>query len=95
MEVEHVFVVPATIQLAGAEIELVSAFSRESRLKAILGPVRGDFDFVIIDCPPSLGLLTINALTAATGSSSRSSASTTRWRACRSSSTASGWSRRT
>lgn len=67
VEVEHVFVVPATIQLAGAEIELVSALSRETRLKTILAPVSHDFDFVIIDCPPSLGLLTINALTAAEG----------------------------
>lgn len=63
--VENVFVVPATIQLAGAEIELVSTMSRESRLKAVLDPVRADFDYVIIDCPPSLGLLTVNALTAA------------------------------
>ena len=67
VEIEGVFVVPATIQLAGAEIELVSAFSRESKLKSILGPVRADFEFIIIDCPPSLGLLTINALTAADG----------------------------
>lgn len=67
VEVEHVFVVPATIQLAGAEIELVSAFSRETKLKSILEPVRDDFDFIIVDCPPSLGLLTINALTAAEG----------------------------
>jgi chromosome partitioning protein len=67
VEIEHVFVVPATIQLAGAEIELVSAFSRESRLKSILEPVLGDFDIVIVDCPPSLGLLTVNALTAADG----------------------------
>lgn len=65
--VEGVFVVPSTIQLAGAEIELVSAFSRESKLRHVLEPVKKDFDFVIIDCPPSLGLLTINALTAATG----------------------------
>ncbi len=67
VEVPGVFVVPATIQLAGAEIELVSAFSRESRLKSILEPVVDEFDIVIIDCPPSLGLLTVNALTAADG----------------------------
>jgi chromosome partitioning protein len=67
VEIEHVFVVPATIQLAGAEIELVSALSRETRLKAIVESVKSDFDFIIIDCPPSLGLLTINALTAAEG----------------------------
>ena len=67
VEIEHVFVVPATIQLAGAEIELVSAFSRETKLKSILEPVAQEFDFVIIDCPPSLGLLTINALTAVDG----------------------------
>jgi chromosome partitioning protein len=63
--VEGVFAVPATIQLAGAEIELVSAMSRETRLKTVLEPVQDEFDYVIIDCPPSLGLLTINALTAA------------------------------
>ena len=62
---KKVFVVPATIQLAGAEIELVSAMARETRLKDLLAPVKDDFDFIFIDCPPSLGLLTINALTAA------------------------------
>jgi len=66
-EVEHVFVAPATIQLAGAEIELVSAMSRENKLRHVLEPVRNDFDFILIDCPPSLGLLTVNALTAADG----------------------------
>ncbi|GAB4279701.1 MAG: AAA family ATPase [Coriobacteriia bacterium] len=65
--IEHVFVVPATIQLAGAEIELVSTMSRESRLRTILQPVVEDFEFIFIDCPPSLGLLTINALTASDG----------------------------
>jgi chromosome partitioning protein len=58
--------VPSTIDLAGAEIELVSLFSRENRLKKALGPVAEDrYDFIFLDCPPSLGLLTINALTAA------------------------------
>lgn len=64
-ETKKVFVVPATIQLAGAEIELVSAMARETRLKELLAPVKDEFDFIFIDCPPSLGLLTINALTAA------------------------------
>jgi chromosome partitioning protein len=63
--VRDLFVVPATIQLAGAEIELVSMFSRESRLAAALKPVVPEYDFIIIDCPPSLGLLTINGLAAA------------------------------
>lgn len=64
-ETKKVFVVPATIQLAGAEIELVSAMARETRLKELLEPVKDEFDFIFIDCPPSLGLLTINALAAA------------------------------
>jgi chromosome partitioning protein len=61
----NVTMVPATINLAGAEVELVSAISRESRLKDALAEVKEEYDFVLIDCPPSLGLLTINALTAA------------------------------
>lgn len=63
--VENLFLLPATIQLAGAEIELVSTLSRESKLRRALEKVKYDYDYVLIDCPPSLGLLTINALTAA------------------------------
>lgn len=64
-DIEHLFAIPATLQLAGAEIELVSSISRECRLKKAIEPIREKFDYIIIDCPPSLGLLTINALTAA------------------------------
>lgn len=64
-DVENLYVVPATISLAGAEIELVSTVSREARLKQAVHEIKNNFDFIIIDCPPSLGLLTINALTAA------------------------------
>ncbi len=61
----NLFVAPATIDLAGAEIELVPALSRETRLTRVLEPVLPDFDFILIDCPPSLGLMTVNALAAA------------------------------
>ncbi|WP_307399138.1 ParA family protein [Desulfofundulus luciae] len=58
-------IVPATIELAGAEIELVSMADRERVLRKIIQPVRERFDFIFVDCPPSLGLLTLNALAAA------------------------------
>ena len=59
-------IVPARIQLAGAEIELVSQISREGKLRNALDNIKDSYDFIFIDCPPSLGLLTLNALTAAT-----------------------------
>nr|WP_304082128.1 AAA family ATPase [Mitsuokella multacida] len=58
-------VLPANIELAGAEVELVAAISRETRLKRALEPVEQDYDYILIDCPPSLGLLTLNSLAAA------------------------------
>lgn len=64
-ELPLLFVIPSDKNLAGAEIELVESENREYRLKHILGKIRGKFDYIIIDCPPSLGLLTINSLTAA------------------------------
>lgn len=62
---QNVHLVPASIDLAGAEIELVNAISRETVLKAALDEVKDEYDYVFIDCPPSLGLLTVNALVAA------------------------------
>jgi chromosome partitioning protein len=63
-KVENLDIIPATISLAGAEIELVSTISREVRMKHAIQGVKEQYDYIIIDCPPSLGLLTINALTA-------------------------------
>ena len=63
--VENLFAIPADRNLTGAEIELVPMLAREHRLKRIVGALRGQFDDIFIDCPPSLGLLTLNALVAA------------------------------
>ena len=62
---DNLFICPANIQLAGAEIELVSLMMRENRLKKAIEPIKNNYDYIIIDCPPSLGLLTLNSLTAA------------------------------
>jgi chromosome partitioning protein len=66
-EIEHLDLVPSTRDLVGAELELVTVAGREHRLADALQPVRAEYDFVIVDCPPSLSLLTVNALRAADG----------------------------
>lgn len=63
-EVDRLKLIPATLELAGAEVELVSAISRETRLRRALEPIRCLFDAVLLDCPPSLGILTVNAMAA-------------------------------
>ncbi len=63
--VKGLSIIPADIRLAGAELELADLEQREYRLKLLLKPIERDYDYLFIDCPPSLGLLTINALTAA------------------------------
>jgi len=64
-QVKDLDILPSTIQLAGAEIELVNYISRENKLKQAIKSIKNDYDYIIIDCPPSLGLLTLNSLTAA------------------------------
>lgn len=63
--IENLKLCPSNIQLAGAEVELVPIMSRETRMKVALSEIKKEFDFILIDCPPSLGLLTVNSLTAA------------------------------
>lgn len=64
-DIQRLKIAPATIDLAGAEIELVPTISREVRLRNLLNDMNTNFDYIFVDCPPSLGLLTVNALTAA------------------------------
>ncbi len=62
--IDKLYICPSNIQLVGAEVELVSVISRETRMKIAIEGIRDQYDFILIDCPPSLGLLTLNALTA-------------------------------
>ena len=64
-EVENLWVLPSNMNLAGAELELVDMKHRESKIKNAVAPIKADFDFIFLDCPPSLGLITLNALCAA------------------------------
>ncbi len=63
-QINNLFLIPSKIDLTGAEVELVGTIGREYKLKKILDEIKNDYDYILIDCPPSLGLLTLNALTA-------------------------------
>ena len=65
-QVENLSLIPSNLHLTGAEVELVNVMSREYRLKKAINTIQDSYDFIVIDCPPSLGILTVNALTAAT-----------------------------
>lgn len=62
--IDNLFIIPSTVDLAGAEVELIQIPQREKVIKRILDEIKGSYDFILIDCPPSLGLITVNALTA-------------------------------
>lgn len=66
-QIKGLDLIPATLRLAGAELELVSALSRETRLRQAILPLTEEYEYILVDCPPSLGLLTLNALAAADG----------------------------
>jgi chromosome partitioning protein len=66
-QIERLSIIPSALDLAGAEVELVGLAQRERRLERALAPLRDDFDFIFLDCPPAVGLLTVSALTAADG----------------------------
>ena len=79
-DIKGLDIIPSHIDLVGAEIEMLNLPSRERILQNLLATVRKEYDYILIDCSPSLGLITVNALTAATLSSSPCSVSTSHWR---------------
>jgi chromosome partitioning protein len=64
-DIDYLHLIPSNIDLVGAELELINLENREERMREALGPIKDDYDFIIIDCSPSLGLITVNAMTAA------------------------------